>query len=264
MGTERRAQCAAILATLLLAGCSFGPRPDFDPASVPDAVPQPVERSQYGNPDSYVVFGKRYNVLDSSVGYDERGIASWYGPNFDGKRTSSGEIYDMYKMTAANKVLPLPTYARVTNLENHRSVVVKINDRGPFHKNRIIDLSYAAAAKLGMLKKGTALVDVRAISVGEPPSPDAVAASEPAPASLPAKPQIYVQVGAFADHDNAMRMKARLTLAAVGPVLVQPATSNGERLYRVRIGPLPTVNAVDALTKRLGQLGIGQTQVIIP
>ncbi|HET7307664.1 MAG TPA: septal ring lytic transglycosylase RlpA family protein [Gammaproteobacteria bacterium] len=263
MGPGKQLAAVGLLAALL-AGCSFGPRPDFDPTSVPNAVPKPVERSQYGNPDSYVVFGKRYQVLDSSVGYDERGIASWYGPNFDGKRTSSGEIYDMYKMTAANKTLPLPTYARVTNLENHKSVVVKINDRGPFHKNRIIDLSYAAAAKLAMLKKGTALVEVRAISVGEPPSPDAVAASEPAPASLPAKPRIYVQVGAYADHDNALRMKARLTLGAVGPVRVRPAMSNGERLYRVRIGPLPTVDAVDALTKRLAQLGIGQTQVIIP
>ncbi|HET6654720.1 MAG TPA: septal ring lytic transglycosylase RlpA family protein, partial [Gammaproteobacteria bacterium] len=220
--------------------------------------------SKYGNPDSYVVLGNRYEVLDSSVGYDERGIASWYGPGFDGKRTSSGEIYDMYKMTAAHKTLPLPTYARVTNLANGKSIVVKINDRGPFHDNRIIDLSYTAAAKLGMLKKGTALVEVKAISVGGPPSPDAVVESETPPASLPAAPQIYVQVGAFAEHDNAQRMEARLELGAVGPVVVQPASSGGQRLYRVRIGPLPDVEAVDRLTERLAQLGIDNPQVIIP
>jgi rare lipoprotein A len=265
MGARANAFTTAGLLVVLLVGCSFSPRPDFDPSSVPDAVPQPVERSQSGNPDSYVVLGTRYEVLDSSAGYDERGIASWYGPGFDGKRTSSGETYNMYKMTAAHKTLPLPTYARVTNLANARSVIVKINDRGPFHENRIIDLSYAAAAKLGMLKKGTALVEVRAVSVGEPPSPDAAAASRTKPASLPANPQIYVQVGAFAEHENARRMKARLKLGAIKPpVSIHPIRSDGRRVYRVRIGPLQNVGAVDRLTSQLARIGIKETQVIIP
>ncbi|HET6725304.1 MAG TPA: septal ring lytic transglycosylase RlpA family protein [Gammaproteobacteria bacterium] len=254
---------AGVLAASV-AGCSFGPPPAFDASSVPNAVPQAVTPSKYGNPDSYVVLGVRYNVLDSSDGYDERGIASWYGPGFDGKRTSSGEVYDMYQMTAANKVLPLPTYARVTNLENHRSVIVKINDRGPFHENRIVDLSYAAAAKLGMLKKGTALVEVKAVSVGAPPSPDEVAESQPKPASLPAHPRIYVQVGAFANHMNARHMEAKLELGSVGPVVIQPAMSGGQRVYRVRVGPLANVDAVDQLTRRLSAIGIDNTQVVIP
>lgn len=263
------AALAATVAVLLLAGCAFGPRDGapsgpFDASSVPDAVPQPVERSRYGNPDSYVVLGKRYTVLDSSDGYDERGIASWYGTGFDGRRTSSGEIYDMYAMTAAHKTLPLPTYARVTNLGNGKSVVVKINDRGPFHENRIIDLSYAAATKLDMLAKGTALVEVKAISVGAPPSPDQVAESRPAPATLAKKPSLFVQVGAFADSANARRMKARLTLEAVKSVFIQTVSSNGRRLYRVRIGPLAGVDAVDRLTQRLNALGIKNAQVVIP
>jgi rare lipoprotein A len=263
----RPGSIAAALAAsaMLISGCSWSPPSDFDPSSVPNAVPRPVTRSKRGNPDSYVVLGRRYYVLASSKGYDERGIPSWYGPDFDGKPTSSGETYDMYKMTAAHKTLPLPTYARVTNLANDKSVIVKINDRGPFHENRIIDLSYAAAAKLGMIKKGTALVDVKAISTRAPPSPDAVAASKTPPAALPAHPKLYVQVGAYAKHDNARRIEARLALNAVGPIAIQQASlADGQRIWRVRIGPLADVDAVDALTRRLGKLGIDQTQVVIP
>ncbi|MFO1467886.1 MAG: septal ring lytic transglycosylase RlpA family protein [Steroidobacteraceae bacterium] len=131
--------------------------------STPDAIPRYEPRSRYGNPPFYDVFGRRYYVMASSLGYLERGVASWYGPGFHAERTSVGEPYDMYGMTAAHKTLSLPTYVRVTNLENNRSVVVRVNDRGPFVGNRIIDLSYTAAAKLDMLRKGTAFVEVRAI-----------------------------------------------------------------------------------------------------
>ena len=139
------------------------------PATVPDAVPRIEPRARYGNPPFYDVFGKRYYVLSSSVGYWERGVASWYGPGFHKVRTSIGEPYDMYAMTAAHKTLPLPAYVRVTNLQNGRSVVVRVNDRGPFVGNRIIDLSYTAAAKLDMLRNGTAMVDVRTIDPMTPP-----------------------------------------------------------------------------------------------
>ncbi len=139
------------------------PPPPSALESVPDAVPRIEPRSRYGNPPSYDVFGKRYYVLSSSVGYWERGVASWYGPGFHKLRTSTGEPYDMYAMTAAHKTLPLPAYVRVTNLQNGRSVVVRVNDRGPFVGNRIIDLSYTAAAKLDMLRNGTAMVEVRSI-----------------------------------------------------------------------------------------------------
>jgi rare lipoprotein A len=159
----------------LLSGCAGsggkdgpGDRSGFTDA--PDAVPKVEPKSKYGNPASYVVFGKRYKTKTSSAGHVERGVASWYGKKFHGRRTSSGERYDMYAMTAAHKSLPLPTYAKVTNLENGRTAVVKINDRGPFHGDRVIDLSYSAARKLGVVSKGTAVVEVRAIDPRKPDS----------------------------------------------------------------------------------------------
>jgi rare lipoprotein A len=157
-------------------------------ASVPDAIPRMEPRARYGNPPFYDVFGKRYYVLSSSVGYWERGVASWYGPGFHKERTSIGEPYDMYGMTAAHKTLPLPTYVRVTNLQNGRSIVVRVNDRGPFVGNRIIDLSYTAAAKLDMLRNGTAMVDVRAIDLLAPPPPVVTASTIPAASAMPAAP----------------------------------------------------------------------------
>jgi rare lipoprotein A len=144
------------------------PPPVATPPTIPDAVPKVEPLSRYGNPPYYEVFGKRYYVLSSSVAYLERGVASWYGPGFHQVRTSSGETYDMYAMTAAHKTLPLPAYVRVTNLENGRSVVVRVNDRGPFVGNRIIDLSYTAAARLDMLRNGTAMVEVRGIDPQAP------------------------------------------------------------------------------------------------
>jgi len=193
--TLRARASGLLLALVLLAGgCATKPTPEqrraIDPDSVPDAVPRVEPRSRYGNPPTYEVFGKRYATLRESRGFVDRGIASWYGEDFHGKRTSNGETYDMLAMTAAHKELPLPTYARVTNLENGRSIVVKINDRGPFHSNRIIDLSWVAAAKLRLAEKGTGLVEVRAIdpadSVPLPPpdfaGPTRVAAAAPVPA----------------------------------------------------------------------------------
>ena len=133
------------------------------PTDPPDAVPRLETKTRSGNPDSYEVRGRSYRVLETSDGYVERGIASWYGEQFHGRRTSSGEPYDMYDMTAAHKSLPLPTYVEVTNLENGRTVVVRVNDRGPFIDGRIIDLSFAAARKLGYIGAGTVEVEVRAL-----------------------------------------------------------------------------------------------------
>ena len=167
------------------------------PDSVPDMVPRNEPRSRNGNPPFYDVMGKRYFVLSSSVGYVERGVASWYGPGFHKVRTSTGEPYDMYAMTAAHKTLPLPAYVRVTNLQNGRSIVVRVNDRGPFVGNRIIDLSYTAASKLDMLRNGTAMVEVRTLEaavVGAPltaalaaplPTPPVAAAPSAAPTAAP-------------------------------------------------------------------------------
>lgn len=142
-----------------------------NPADVPNAVPKKEPLSPYGNPPEYERNGVTYHVLKSAKGYDKVGIASWYGPEFQGKRTSSGEPYDMYAMTAAHRTLPLPTYVEVTNLENGRKVIVRVNDRGPFKKNRLIDLSYMAALKLGIVGSGTARVRVRALTPGGTLSP---------------------------------------------------------------------------------------------
>jgi rare lipoprotein A len=157
----------------LLSGCATtggdsAPASGPDLADIEDAVPRAEPKSKYGNPKSYVVFGKRYYTKASADGHVERGLASWYGKKFHGRRTSSGERYDMHAMTAAHKSLPLPTYVEVTNLNNGRSTVVKVNDRGPFHGERVIDLSYAAARKLGMVRKGTAMVEVRAVDPRKP------------------------------------------------------------------------------------------------
>ncbi|MGR8947221.1 MAG: septal ring lytic transglycosylase RlpA family protein [Gammaproteobacteria bacterium] len=129
-------------------------------------VPKKEPLSKYGNPESYVVFGKRYRTLKTAAGFKEKGIASWYGKKFHGRKTSSGEVYDMYKMTAAHKHLPLPTFVRVRNLENGKEITVRVNDRGPFHDNRIIDLSYAAASQLGIVNSGTGRVEIEAIDAG--------------------------------------------------------------------------------------------------
>ncbi len=190
------------------------------------------------------MFGQRYTVLESSRGYLERGVASWYGPDFHGVRTSIGEPYDMYSMTAAHKTLPLPAYARVTNLRNGRSVVVRLNDRGPFKANRIIDLSYAAALKLDMVRDGTTLVEVRALEADGPAPP-------PPPPS-----EIYAQAGAFALADNAARLRERLAAAGVGPLLLRADEVGGRTLYRVRVGPIDSVAAYDALVARLRALGV--------
>src|SRR6187551_1900776 len=157
------------------------PQPPPDVLSIPDAVPRAEPRGTRGNPPFYQVFGKRYYVMASSDGWVERGTASWYGPGFHAASTSLGEPYDMYGMTAAHKTLPIPAYAEVTNLRNGRKVVVRINDRGPFVGDRIIDLSYTAAAKLDMLLAGTAPVEVRVISTRG-------GAGSAVPPSVPAAP----------------------------------------------------------------------------
>ena len=248
----RHAAVVAVGLAVLLGACSGGPpRRPANPAAVPDAVPRAEPRSRYGNPPSYVVNGRRYAVLPTARGYDERGVASWYGPDFDGGRTSSGERYDMYAMTAAHKTLPLPCYVRVTNLQNGRSVVVKVNDRGPFVDNRIIDLSYSAAAKLDMIRDGTALVDVRAVGMD---AAGGGASPREQPSVVPEK-RFYVQAGAFADASNARRLAARLAASGFNDVRVQPGRSGGRQLYKVRLGPLESVADFDSIVERLRASG---------
>jgi rare lipoprotein A len=269
--------------------------------------------------------------MSSSVGYRERGVASWYGPGFHKVRTSIGEPYDMYGMTAAHKTLPLPAYVRVTNLQNGRSVVVRVNDRGPFVGNRIIDLSYSAAAKLDMLRNGTAMVEVRTIDpsapptvitasatptpaaappaataltivapaaaapagsapagsapagsapAGSAPAGSAPAGSAPAgsaPAAAPAATAtgtatptagsgvtslavaataLFVQAGAFSDPANAERLAEKLRGGSYGKVVVRDDQIAGRRMYRVRIGPVPSVAEFDRVVAALERAGI--------
>jgi rare lipoprotein A len=259
-----------VLAAMLVAACSSSPRrapapipppepqpvvPEAAPtpskpdiSKIPDAVPRVEPRSKRGNPPFYTVQGKRYAVLDSAEGYLERGIASWYGPTFHGELTSMGERYDMYAMSAAHKSLPLPAYARVTNLKNGRSVVVRINDRGPFIANRIIDLSYTAAARLDMLREGTSMVEVRALIPGQP---------DPLTRTSELPPQrLFVQAGAFADAKNAERLLDKLRAGGLSNVTLASRPDGQPPLYRVRLGPVGSVREFDSLVVRLNALGI--------
>jgi len=262
---------ATALALLALSGCSLTrhreapvpapapppvvPAAPPDLTAIPDAVPRAEPRSAHGNPPFYDVFGRRYYVLASADGYLERGVASWYGPTFHGGNTSSGEPYDMYAMTAAHKTLPLPCYARVTNLRNGKNVVVRINDRGPFVANRLIDLSYTAAARLDMLREGTTLVEVRTLS---PSVPDVLTRSSAQP-----PPALYVQAGAFADQQNAQRLLTRLQAAGLERAFIALPPQSGAHLYRVRLGPVESVAQFDELAARLAALGIADARLAL-
>ncbi len=253
------------------------------PDSVPDMVPRYEPRSRNGNPPFYDVMGKRYFVLSSSFGYVERGVASWYGPGFHKVRTSTGEPYDMYAMTAAHKTLPLPAYVRVTNLQNGRSIVVRVNDRGPFVGNRIIDLSYTAAYKLDMLRNGTAMVEVRSLTATPLTATPLTAAAEtplPAPASAPSPEgnsdpsggaattvpvprALFIQAGAFSDPKNAERLQEKLRGGGYGKVFVRDNEIAGRRMYRVRIGPVPDVAEFDRIVAALERDGINDAHLAL-
>jgi rare lipoprotein A len=318
--------CAAV--AVGMAACfSARPRPESpSPAATPEpetpppaqpaqALPRSEPRSRSGNPPFYDVMGKRYYVLSSNVGYVERGVASWYGPGFHKVRTSTGEIYDMYGMSAAHKTLPLPAYVRVTNLQNGRSIVVRVNDRGPFVGNRIIDLSYTAAAKLDMLRNGTAMVEVRSLDAAPAPapapaqeapitaadsaptaapliaspletvsptaasptaispaaispaaiSPAAISPAAISPAAAAAGAQVaqvaipaalFIQAGAFSDPRNAERLVEKLRGGGYGKIFVRDNEIAGRRMYRVRIGPVPSVAEFDRIVAALERVGV--------
>lgn len=303
-------------AALLLSGCSsatsgsyepFDPvdpiekvdgpptqKPKINMAAIPNAKPRPLPYSRYGNPKSYQALGKTYHVLATGNGYDKKGIASWYGMKFHGKLTSTREPYNMYAMTAAMKTIPIPSFAQVTNLENGKQVIVKVNDRGPFKERRIIDLSYAAAWKLGMLKKGTAPVEVKIINpqqwqkarsaIPEKPwtaspassiaAPIVVAASTPAknlaPDSIAHKatnslpqPQIFVQVAAFNDKQNANRTLQKVRAVINQPSEVQANRNPSHPVFRVQVGPLATVALSDSISEQLEQAGFTHTMTVV-
>ena len=282
--------------------------PDTTPDYIPDvdAIPEPEvtaePRSAVGNRPSYKVLGKTYKVLDNPKGYSERGTASYYGQKFHGRRTSNLEVYDMYAFTAAHKTLPLPSFARVTNLDNGRSVVVRVNDRGPFHDGRLIDLSYAAAVKLGITQRGTGRVEVRALTPGDdeaptmasaptagpakPAAPSAmdrlvaampianakagelppgvrIATGRPAPAPTSpvasGDPGVMYQVASFTARANADRALSQLRQAGIDTAQLSDASTNGQTIWRVRVGPLQPAQATE-LAARIAGLGFGQPQ----
>ncbi len=281
MQTKRLTALAACAAALIVAGCGSVPvvsDQDGPPSGrigrlPPDAVPRPEPYSRYGNGPVYEVLGSRYTVLPSASGYQERGVASWYGQKFHGRLTSSREVYDMYEMTAAHKTLPLPTYVRVRNLSNGRSIVVRVNDRGPFVHNRIIDLSYAAALRLDMVKDGTSLVEVTAITFDEPsgdrpvrevtagpstasPSASGPVAEQPEPVRNVHGERLFVQVGAFGERANAERRLSLLSGSGISNAFVHEDRSSTSTIFRVRIGPVTEVTQYDMLVDQLENIGI--------
>lgn len=220
---------------------------DVDVSKIPDAVPVHEPKSKYGNPKNYKVFGKTYYVKESAHGFRERGLASWYGHPFHGRRTSSGETYDMYKMTAAHKTVPIPCFMRVTNLENGKSIIVRVNDRGPFHDGRVIDLSYVAAKKLGVHAKGTLPVEIAVVTPTSDPGPSQIVAqASPEITRIQTNTtqitthgqQIFLQVGSFSNPQRAHEVAKSLQNLPHNPqVHVKSVTAGTVPVHRVQIGP---------------------------
>ena len=263
------------LASLLFGGCATTPQPPEAPVTSPETshrepivthngrvepsrllaaqAVEPTPRfepvSAVGNQSPYRVADQTYVVLASSTGYVERGEASWYGPNFHGKQTSNQEIFDMHKMTAAHKTLPLPSYVQVTNLKNDRQVIVRVNDRGPFKPGRIIDLSYAAALKLGFVDDGIAPVEVRTIDSHGDEQREAVTTAT----------NTYLQLGAFGSRENALKALRQLPYAQTH---VSTAERSGKLFHILRIGPLGDISEAEALQSKLSTEGFAETRIV--
>lgn len=274
-----------VVGAVILAGCASSPAPDhssryslsqdrapagnFDASGLQDAKPRYEEPRGAGNKSPYNVWGKKYWVRESNDGYVQRGTASWYGEKFHGHKTSNGEVFDMYKMSAAHKSLRIPGYARVTNLDNGRSVIVRVNDRGPFHGDRLIDLSYAAAKKLGYQGRGTARVEVAAITVNRDgsmtlagkPFPDSQA---PVPAERLAESgdgtkALFVQLGSFSQRSPAEVLLRRAREATGNPMRVREVTTASGRFHRVQVGPFSDEEEALEAQSLLENHGFGQS-----
>lgn len=268
--TRKQPGFMLLLACLVINGCTGthtmvrknGPNqrdgaPDYpiDISTIPDPVPHPEPKSKQGNPASYVVFGKRYYVMDEPVDYVQRGLASWYGTKFHGQKTSSGETYDMYAMTAAHKTLPLPSYLQVKNLRSGRTIVVRVNDRGPFHDNRIVDLSYSAAKKLDIVRTGTAYVEIRDIT----PPRQTVVVRIVRPSDTT---KLYVQIGVFKSRANADRLLGSIDTSGLPDTRVKAFELNQEPVYRVQLGPVETFGEAQRVIAKLGEIGLTSTRVV--
>ena len=219
-------------------------------ADVADAVPRADPNLAVGNKSPNTVNGVRYEIKESAHNYREEGIASWYGTKFHGRKTSNGEVYDLYRATAAHKTLPIPSYVRVTNLENGRKVTVRVNDRGPFHADRVIDLSYAAAVKLGFMEHGTANVRVEMLNIAgvDDRRDNAEGVYR------------YVQLGAFGSQASAQQLQRDLQSLLGSPVFISPVQSGEQMLYRVRVGPFEDQAELLAVREQLRASGHGPGQ----
>ncbi|PMB54872.1 septal ring lytic transglycosylase RlpA family protein [Coxiella endosymbiont of Rhipicephalus microplus] len=255
---------------ILFSGCvsqtkDGPPRYYVDVSKIPNAKPQPLSLSKYGNPSSYVVHGKRYQVLKTIHGYVQRGIASWYGTKFHGQLTSTREPYNMLAMTGASPVLPIPCFVQVTNLSNGRSVIVKINDRGPFASHRIIDLSYAAAKKLGYANKGTAFVEVKAIDVYHHTSTQSIILKKSSTSILHSlhSSHLFLQLGAFRKATDAEILKRELSAYIIKPILILKKIYNQLPIYQVQIGPITNISESNYLHKKLKKFGFREPITII-
>jgi len=250
-------------------------------SNVPDAIPRYENRTIAGNKNPYTVLGKTYYLMDDERAYKERGMASWYGYKFNGERTSNGELYDMFSMTGAHKTLPIPSYVRVTNLDNRKTVIVRINDRGPFHDGRIIDLSYAAAQRLGITRMGTGNVEVEVVVPDGDPRPPLLRAPKTEVASAKAagivsKTELgtaasdtaakipegtYLQIGAFSVENSAKQFAANVGKALTYPVVIN-VSQPPNKLYRVRVGPFKDAQSMQTARDQLQKIDILQTHVV--
>ena len=250
-----------LLAVFTLNACTFGV-PIRDRGQGQTSTTPKTTKSKLGNPSSYVVFGKRYYVLDSSDGFVQRGIASWYGTKFHGRSTSSGEVYNMHAMTAAHKTLPIPVYVHVKNLDNGRSMVVRVNDRGPFVSGRIIDLSYAAAKKLGVDGPGTANVEISTLGPGQA-RPTSVVRAVPLSKDLQPDIPLFIQMGSFSSHVNASNLVRNLLDANESTAQISRLQTDSGLFYRVRVGPLYDIDEANAIVRRLKSKGFQTARIVV-
>ncbi len=251
----------------LLTGCGTFPV-DQDGAptkalewdEIPDAIPRAEPLSDTGNPESYVVYGQRYFVDFNASDFRQQGVASWYGTKFHGRKTSSGEIYDMYAMTAAHKTLPLPSYVKVKNLHNDKQVIVKVNDRGPFVDGRVIDLSYAAAQKLGIINNGTADVEIEMLLPAN--TTNQVSRNLRDNETNISATAYYVQLGAFSQRALAEQLLSRLTAQAITPVSISHNHETDNSLFRVRVGPFTDIQQLQTMETQLSKLGYNSSFIV--
>lgn len=256
----------------------------IDIDAIREVVPQVEPRTSAGNKSPYTINGRTYRVLEDESGYSEVGVASWYGRKFHGHLTSNGEKYDMFQLSAAHTTLPIPSYVRVTNLDNGKSIIARVNDRGPFHPGRVVDMSYAGAVLLGYANKGTARVRVESIVPGTrtrvsqsaaPVVPVAPPTPQPSPPAVFATDSVervaterqlieenkgaeYLQIGAFATESSARNLQSRLEgMTAMGVVIHPESAANGTLLYKVRIGPLADDAQVQSLQDAVAAARLG-------